>query len=574
VPRSSFVLPLILLAHLPAGSLAVLGTAPLAAQVNAPPRQPRASTTPREAPPAIVPLPDSAGFGVPVLAVARSPYDSALWVGTYGRGIYTIRPGDSTWTHLTSDDDGDPISFDFIHAFAFPRPGVIWYGAVGNGWGMSRDGGKEWKNWTGRELGPEYQYTAPDGIVTKGDTVYIATADGVMLTWDDGDHWEVLVDSVGPQTNKLGAQAYPVLKSEYVKRILVDRRGIAVETVKGNQRLARTASGWVSQPVGGILAFRPRKSLQVGRFVLKGTNCGLVYRGAANDTTCYANVRGIVVADSGRAPRTAWFSRPIGRDDQPYMDQTYRYGSTFGGTFQPHQGVEFNNADGTPVRAIGNGTVVWAGPAEQGALTVAIRHDTTVTGNVPRSPVDSAPTARAKLFIYSVYYHNTELKVKVGDRVRTGQVISLVGNTGRATNDHMHLEVHASPVDSVQYIVDPDQRYPLYTTNTELWLQTFTNADGRAESGWVAGQVLDAAGKPVPQAHIFGLTKFEPAETPLVMVETYGPKNHMHPLYGEHFAIGDVPPGDYVMGVEIDGKKVYRKVIVTRGMVTWVVFRP
>src|SRR6478736_3435939 len=243
--------------------LAFVVAFPLAAQVNAPPRQPRASTTQREAPPAIVPLPDTAGFGVPVLAIARSPFDSSLW-----------------------------------------------YGAVGNGWGMSRDDGKSWKNWTGRELGPEYQYTAPDGIVTKGDTVYIATADGVMLTWDDGDHWEVLVDSVGPQTNKLGAQAYPVLKSEYVKRILVDRRGIAVETVKGNQRLARTSEGWVNQPVGGFIPFRPRRSLQVGRFVLKGTNCGLVYRGAANDTTCYANVRGIVVADSGRPPRTAWFDRP------------------------------------------------------------------------------------------------------------------------------------------------------------------------------------------------------------------------------------------------------------------------
>jgi len=566
VPRASFVAPLILLAH--------LATGPLAAQVNAPPRQARTSTTPREAPPAIVPLPDTAGFGVPVLALARSPFDSSLWVGTYGRGVYTLRPGDSTWTHLSSEDDGAAISFDFIHAFAFPRPGVIWYGAVGNGWGMSRDGGATWKNWTGSELGPEYQYTAPDGIVTKGDTVYIATADGVMLTWDDGDHWEVLVDSAGPQTNRLGATAYPVLKSEYVKRILVDRRGIAVETAKGNQRLARTANGWVSQPPGGFVPFRPRRSLQMGRFLLKGTNCGLVYRGSPSDTTCYANVRGIVVADSGKPTRTAWFDRPIGRSDQPYIDQTYRYGSTFGGTFQPHQGVEFNNADHTPVRAIGSGTVVWAGPAEQGALTVAIRHDTTVTGMVPRSPVDSVAPQRAKLFLYSVYYHNTELRVKVGDRVRKGDVISLVGNTGRATNDHLHLEVHASPVDSVQYVVDPNERYPRYTTNPELWIQTFTGRDDRAEAGWVAGQVFDAAGKPVPQAHIFGLTKFEPAETPLVMIETYGPRNHMHPLYGEHFAIGDVPPGDYVLGVEIDGKRVYRKVIVTRGMLTWVVFRP
>ena len=46
-----------------------------------------------------------------------------------------------------------------------------------------------------------------------------------------------------------------------------------------------------------------------------------------------------------------------------------------GGFFQPHQGIEFNNPDGTPVHAIGSGVVVYAGRAERGALTVSIRHD-------------------------------------------------------------------------------------------------------------------------------------------------------------------------------------------------------
>ncbi|MBW8771766.1 MAG: M23 family metallopeptidase [Gemmatimonadetes bacterium] len=537
----------------------------LSAQVNVPPRPSRGAA--HEPPPPIVPLPDSTGFGVPVLAVAKAP-DGALWVGTYGRGIYVLKPGDSTWTHIVRDRNNDKsISFDFIHAFAFPRPGVVWYGAVGNGWGVSLDGGQTLKNWTGDELGPEYQYTIPDGIVVRGDTVYIGTADGVMLTWDDGHNWEVLVDSAGPQTNRLGAKEYPVLRNEYVKQIMADRQGIAVATLRGNQRLQRGPAGWSAQPAA-IVAFRPRKSVQLGRWLLKGTNCGLVFRGTASDTTCYATVRA-VPTDSGRPPRTAWFQRPIWGGDQPLIDQTYRYGSTFGGTFQPHQGVEFNNPDGTPVHAIGSGVVVWAGPAEQGALTVAIRMDSTLTGIVPRSPVDTTPVERAKLYLFSVYYHNSELKVKVGDRVRAGQVISLVGNTGRATNDHLHVEVHASPVDSVKYIVDPNERYPHYTTNTELWLQP-----AGARAGWVAGQVFDAAGHAVPQAHIFGLSKFEPAETPLVMMETYGPKNHMHPLYQEHFAIGDVPVGEYTLGVEIDGKKVWRKVTVTEGNLTWVVFRP
>ena len=36
----------------------------------------------------------------------------------------------------------------------------------------------------------------------------------------------------------------------------------------------------------------------------------------------------------------------------------------------------------------------------------------------------------------------------------------------------------------------------------------------------------------------------------------------------------DVPPGEYVIGIEIEGRKVFRKVTVEDGKLTWVVFRP
>jgi hypothetical protein len=78
----------------------------------------------------------------------------------------------------------------------------------------------------------------------------------------------------------------------------------------------------------------------------------------------------------------------------------------------------------------------------------------------------------------------------------------------------------------------------------------------------------------VPQAHIYGLVKPEPVETPFSYIEAYGPKNHSHPLYHEHFAISDVPAGTYILGTEIDGKKVFRRVVVMPGKMAWVVFRP
>jgi murein DD-endopeptidase MepM/ murein hydrolase activator NlpD len=251
-----------------------------------------------------------------------------------------------------------------------------------------------------------------------------------------------------------------------------------------------------------------------------------------------------------RGTRHTWFGRPIALTDQPYIDQTYRYGSTMGGNFQQHQGVEFNNPDGTPVHAVGDGVVVFAGPAEQGANTVAIRHDRKLKG----------------LFIFSTYYHNAQLLVSVGQRVKAGDVIALVGNTGRATNDHLHLEIHAAPVDSVPLIVDPNERYPKYTVNPELWIRPLPG------TGIVAGRVWDAQGRPARQVRVYGLVKAEPQETPYSYAETYGDHNHPDPDYREHFAVSDVEPGEYTIAVAVDGRRMTRRVRVEADRVTWVEF--
>lgn len=486
------------------------------------------------------PLPDSSAFGVQVLTTATDP-TSGTWVGTYGQGIYRLRKGATGWEHIVSDTTSTAISWDFVHAFGFGSHGEIWYGTVGNGWGLSTDDGKTWKNWTFDQLGPEWQYVAPDGIVTRGDTTLIGTADGIQVTTDDGAHWLAIVDSIGPAAKGPADTAIVRLQSEYVRSLAPTPDGVRASTLAGPEFLRAEDGTWVVPSDS-----RPRE-----------TTAGSTRR----DTSARLGVRLTGGSTTGvrrpARPRTTWFRRPIDFiTGSPFIDQTYRYGSTMGGNFQPHQGVEFNNPDGTPVHAIGNGIVVYAGRAERGALTVAIKHDATVTG----------PGGR--LFVYSVYYHNSELIAKVGDRVKTGDVISRVGHSGRATNDHLHLEVHASPTDSVNAIVDSLNRYPAYTTNPELWIQPLPG------TGIVAGQVWDSLGQAVPQARVYGIVKSEPRETPFSFAETYGPRNHPHPIYQEHFAVGDVPPGEYTLGVEIDGKKVLRRIRVQAGKLTWVEFRP
>jgi murein DD-endopeptidase MepM/ murein hydrolase activator NlpD len=496
------------------------------------------------------PLPDSTGWGVHVLAVARDA-QGAIWVGTYGQGIYRLPLGAGAWQSIRHDTTGKSISWDFVQALAFGSRGEIWYGTVGNGWGLSTDGGATWKNWTIKELGPEWQYVAPSGIVVRGDTTVIATADGLQITTDNGAKWTAIGDAVGPTARGPADTVYPILPSEYVRRLTADRRGWTVATLRGNQRLHREAAGWKGQPLAAA-AFPPANALLIGRQLIRGTPCGL--RPVSDTLPCLRQQA--APADAPRTPLTTWFRRPIALSDNSFIDQTYRYGSTMGGNFQQHQGVEFNNPDGTPVYAIGAGKVVYAGRAEQGALTVTIRHDTTVT-------------AKGKKYrIFSTYYHNSSLKAKLGQRVSKGTVIARVGNTGRATNDHLHLEISASPTDSIGAVVDSLQRFPPYTSNPELWIEPLSN------TGIVAGQVFDATGTPVPQARIYGIIKPEPAETPFSYAETYGDKAHPHPLYGEHFAVSDVEPGTYVLGTEIEGKKVFRTVTVEPGKLTWVVFKP
>lgn len=530
---------------------------------------------------AIPPLPDSSGWGVHVLATARGP-DSSLWVGTYGQGIFVLRPKAAMWEHIRSSSDTakHAISWDFVHAFGFGTQGEVWYGTVGNGWGVSVDGGRTWKNWELRQLGPEWQYVAPNGIATRGDTVYIATADGIKVTWDDGKTWRVITDLAGAATTADSVMG--VIQNQYVL-------AIALGTTEDDNLWIGDLKGLAHSPDGGrtwhegfdpvpcqgkgcvnrvrALLVDSQKQFWVGtegalfRFGREFDGWKRVDTASAIDGVPFAfpndsgllRARGSAAAPlNARALKHTWFRRPIDITDQPYIDQTYRFGSTMGGNFQPHQGVEFNNPDGTQVHAIGDGVVVYSGLAEAGSNTIAIRHDKQLDGQ----------------YLFSVYYHNSKLLAPLGQRVKAGDVIALVGNTGRATNDHLHLEVHVAPTTDSSKIVAADVRYPPFNRNPELWIAPLPG------TGVVAGQVWDAKGQRVMQAHIFGLVKPEPQETPFSFIETYGPKNHSDPVYQEHFAIGDVPPGTYTLGVEIDGRKVYRRIAVKAGKLTWVEFKP
>lgn len=640
-------------------AVAALLLVPLLASCRTGPPPPNAANQPRALPP---PLPDTTGFGTHVLAIRRAP-GGAVWVGTFGRGIQVLDPGARAWRSIEAADREGAISWDFVNAFAFPGDGSVWYGTVGNGFGRSADGGRTWRNWGFGDLGPEWQYVAPEGMDAYGDTVFIATADGLRMSWDAGATWRCVQAEGAPPGGAEGyddlcSQRILALPTEYLLALdagpdgtiwLGHLKGVSFSRDGGlTWRTPEGPAGLAGARVRALLAERDAvwaatedaffeaeperaiferipdavfggagvpeiRSMLMGRTVggarfpalathggsyepmLTGGELFLRHYGAGDSYALLdwpggqpaiaGTDRGITASLAGRpllgpidrgsgclsprdgepppdcgtarakepsAPRHAWFGRPIADEDgNPYIDATYRYGSTMGGNFQQHQGVEFNNPAGTPVRAIGDGVVAFSGRAEAGANTVAILHD---------RRWETRP-------VYSVYYHNSSLAVAAGERVRRGQVIARVGNTGRATNDHLHLEVHVPEIEDSALVVNPAERFPPHTANPQLWIEPLPG------TGIVAGRVFGPDGEPVRGLRVYGITTAYPEETPLSFVETYGDRAHADPAYGEHFAIGDVPAGTYRLSATAGGRRAAGVVEVEAGLATWVELR-
>ncbi|UZE46727.1 M23 family metallopeptidase [Rhodopseudomonas sp. P2A-2r] len=84
-----------------------------------------------------------------------------------------------------------------------------------------------------------------------------------------------------------------------------------------------------------------------------------------------------------------------------------------------HTGLDFRAATGDPIRATANGRVTSAAYAGGYGKMVEIDH-----GNG----------------LATRYGHMSEIHVKVGDTIKIGQVIGLVGSTGRSTGSHLHYE--------------------------------------------------------------------------------------------------------------------------------------
>lgn len=125
---------------------------------------------------------------------------------------------------------------------------------------------------------------------------------------------------------------------------------------------------------------------------------------------------------AGRPIKKGWMSSSFGKRTDP-----------FNGKLAWHKGVDFAGKKGSEIVAVASGVVTWSDERYGYGNMVEINHG---NGFVTR------------------YAHNTKNLVQVGDVVKKGQDIALMGSSGRSTGPHVHFEVYKDgrAVDPSRYI--------------------------------------------------------------------------------------------------------------------------
>lgn len=128
------------------------------------------------------------------------------------------------------------------------------------------------------------------------------------------------------------------------------------------------------------------------------------------------------VVPKGRPIRKGWLSSYFGMRADP-----------FSGKQERHKGLDFAGKQGGDVVAVASGVVTWAGNRYGYGRLVEINHG-------------SGYTTR--------YGHGQKILVKIGQKVKKGDVIAEIGSSGRSTGPHVHFEVHKNGkvVDPLKYI--------------------------------------------------------------------------------------------------------------------------
>lgn len=240
-----------------------------------------------------------------------------------------------------------------------------------------------------------------------------------------------------------------------------------------------------------------------------------------------------------------YFASPIAVNEANSTVSDYRYGGVF---FEDvvHTGVDIPAPNGTPILAAGPGTIVWAGygvykggvdPTDPYGLAVTIHHDFGYQNQA----------------LYTIYGHMKQVEVVVGQHVETGDLLGLVGETGKVTGPHLHFEIRIG------------ENSFFTTRNPELWLIP--------SIGWgiVAGRVTDTVGQLIYDQQLI-IT--DPQLKLNRLAWSYGKEAvNSDPYYKENLVVGDLPAGTYLLRIAYGGMNYMATIEVKPGMVNYFYFR-
>ncbi len=144
-----------------------------------------------------------------------------------------------------------------------------------------------------------------------------------------------------------------------------------------------------------------------------------------SDLKTHLNEKASVLASTPSIwPVRGWLSSGFGKRKSPFTGLT-----------QKHSGLDIANRTGTAIMAPADGTVVFVGRKSALGKTIIIKHG---------------------YGLKTTYGHLNKYNVKRGARVKRGQKIAEMGNTGRSTGPHLHYDValNGVSVNPMKYILN------------------------------------------------------------------------------------------------------------------------
>jgi len=139
--------------------------------------------------------------------------------------------------------------------------------------------------------------------------------------------------------------------------------------------------------------------------------------------------------------------------DEARLSRGYFLKDPRGRKRKPHLGIDLANRKGTPIFASHDGKVIYVGSSFRGY------------GRMIMIEGESGEYA-------TLYAHLSKTKVKQGMWIKQGDVIALMGSTGRSTGTHLHFEIR-----TLQGAVDPIAYLPRVSNErpSNLFGKSFTN---------------------------------------------------------------------------------------------------